>query len=684
MLIAVMAALACLGGSGCSNSSPDASPARPAGPPQLADSLGAPADLPSRGTSAADLTKSGDEYETGLPNNLVFPIPGRASYQPSGPAGGPLDSVAYAVYSFDVAAYSGPGELHLGWELAPIDGHAWLGLANYVSNCWEFFSLPADGVLSFDLAGGNYTRPDGFLYAAVILVGLDGAALRTIGLSDNTPPIAKFNAAGELLVNFNDVLTLEATPSFDPDGSIVKYEFDLEDDGTYFDKGSTPSISHKYSKSGHQLAHLRVTDNDGASAETTVDVVVSWLHTISDGIFDSACNLIIDPNDGNLIYVGAMQNVGQGGFEGFVGKYDFSLGEPIWEKSYGEAGNDFFYGLAQDQSSHYYVAGASNDASASCDGVLLKVDADGSLLWDKVWDFAFTESQFCAVDSQERLYFLAQVDGGPGMPNNIFIAQLDLDGVITWQKEYALDDDLYPYGLCFDDADNVYICAGVYVISNSNRDALLISLEPDGQMRFARRMDCGVDEDFTTTSFDGTTVFLGGVLDLGSSDYDSLLAGVGVDGSLKWVESYVTGPGDEGILGNSVPIAGGGCMFSGTAMDPDNYYDALLLLLNEEGDVFSVTALGERHVTDQALCIAGDPYQGVYFGGQLGSIVDSTYTYNPGSLTVLSHTLVDEGDGSWSSPSHSLSAGSGAYADLTGLTRDEGGALIGQFFPQGI
>ena len=72
-------------------------------------------------------------------------------------------------------------------------------------------------------------------------------------------------------------VTLNAAASSDFDGSIVKFEWDFENDGSIdLDTGSTPQAAHTYgAPAGPYTARVRVTDNDGAQATATVELSVT-------------------------------------------------------------------------------------------------------------------------------------------------------------------------------------------------------------------------------------------------------------------------------------------------------------------------------------------------------------------------------------------------------------------------
>jgi PKD repeat protein len=89
----------------------------------------------------------------------------------------------------------------------------------------------------------------------------------------NRPPVASFSATPNPAPTGTPV-TFDASSSNDPDGSIVKYEWDLDGNGTYeTDTGSTPSASKTYATPGETTVGLRVTDDDGATETTSRTVV---------------------------------------------------------------------------------------------------------------------------------------------------------------------------------------------------------------------------------------------------------------------------------------------------------------------------------------------------------------------------------------------------------------------------
>jgi hypothetical protein len=76
-------------------------------------------------------------------------------------------------------------------------------------------------------------------------------------------------------------ITFDGTGSYDPDGTIVSYEWDLDDDGEFDDAvGATPSYTWDSEYTGN--ISLKVTDNDGKEDIDMSTVIVTEFHACSD------------------------------------------------------------------------------------------------------------------------------------------------------------------------------------------------------------------------------------------------------------------------------------------------------------------------------------------------------------------------------------------------------------------
>lgn len=95
-------------------------------------------------------------------------------------------------------------------------------------------------------------------------------------------PIAE--AGGPYDGTVGSLITFDASGSFDPDGDIISYEWDFEDDGIFDEATTSAIISHTYDEEFSGIAFLRVTDNDGLSAIDIASVEVIAPSNGGDGI----------------------------------------------------------------------------------------------------------------------------------------------------------------------------------------------------------------------------------------------------------------------------------------------------------------------------------------------------------------------------------------------------------------
>jgi hypothetical protein len=94
----------------------------------------------------------------------------------------------------------------------------------------------------------------------------------------NRPPVARIDFSPGV-PRSSDPVQFTAVDSFDPDGNIVTYKWDFDNDGTFEVVGEGPTVTRDLS-AGAQRVTLQVVDNapsGGATSNATVDLRVSGL-----------------------------------------------------------------------------------------------------------------------------------------------------------------------------------------------------------------------------------------------------------------------------------------------------------------------------------------------------------------------------------------------------------------------
>jgi PKD repeat protein len=104
-------------------------------------------------------------------------------------------------------------------------------------------------------------------------LGTTATTTRVVNVT-NRAPTASFTVSPSSVATGTNT-TLNAGASSDPDGTIAKYEWDFDNNGTYDATTATSSTTTSYATAGNRTIALRVTDNIGATATTTRTVTVT-------------------------------------------------------------------------------------------------------------------------------------------------------------------------------------------------------------------------------------------------------------------------------------------------------------------------------------------------------------------------------------------------------------------------
>ncbi|MDQ3024318.1 MAG: PKD domain-containing protein [bacterium] len=120
----------------------------------------------------------------------------------------------------------------------------------------------------------------GIYPASLTVTNAGGTDIFNFNLNVNNPPTASFTATPQN-GNPGDPVVLDASASSDPGGSIVKYEWDLDGDGTFeVDGGATPTQATTLpNPAGSVDVSVRVTDDGNATDTATLTLssgILGW------------------------------------------------------------------------------------------------------------------------------------------------------------------------------------------------------------------------------------------------------------------------------------------------------------------------------------------------------------------------------------------------------------------------
>ncbi len=218
-----------------------------------------------KGTLLTDVGTTTVSYLTYRGSSSKIDVPG-SSFTAIVPPAPPSPPVAD--FSYSPAKVSTTDTVVFSDESEDADGEI-------VAWAWSF----GDGSKA-DVQNAQHSYSHSGSYTVKLVVTDDDGNLSVSGTEQlvvqNAPPTAVLEmhpADPRVAVS----AVLDASGSYDADGSIVSYAWDLDGDGTFDVGGSSSDVEHTFFEAGKTTIRLRVTDNEGESdvLKETLNVIPS-------------------------------------------------------------------------------------------------------------------------------------------------------------------------------------------------------------------------------------------------------------------------------------------------------------------------------------------------------------------------------------------------------------------------
>jgi len=200
------------------------------------------------------------------------------------------------------------------------------------------------------------------------------------------------------------------------------YSVQQTSDGGYIVAGYTSS----FGAGGHDVWILKL----------RLDGKEIWNKTYGGTAYDEA-HSIQQTQDGGYIVAGATSSKGAGNYDFWILKLD-DRGNLIWDKTYGGTADDSAHFIRQTQDGGFIVAGDSSSFASTWFAFwILKLDQDGNLVWDKVYERSGWDVATSIQQTQDGGYIVT----GPSPPldrgfSDVWIIKLNPNGDKVWEKTY--------------------------------------------------------------------------------------------------------------------------------------------------------------------------------------------------------------------------------------------------------
>jgi uncharacterized delta-60 repeat protein len=441
----------------------------------------------------------------------------------------------------------------------------------------------------------------------------------------NLPPVAALTADP---VEGLEPLTVEfdASGSSDPDGNIVKYEWDWNGQGVWvIDSGSNPSVQHTYTTPGTYDAAVRVTDDDGDRDTASVEIKVlersgiEWIHTWGGSADDEAFAVTADAA-GNVYVAGGTWSFGMSNGNSLIVKYT-ATGEREWHKTWGGPGGfDFANALAVGGNGNIYVVGRTMSfAIGGVDSFLLRYSPEGELDWRKVWGGADSESASAVgFDESDNVYVVGNTSSFGSGGQDIFILKYAPAGTLLWQKTWG--------GTGNETASSIVVGAdSLFVGGVQSQNALLVKFSLEGELSWARTWggDYYDGSSALAKDNDGNIILAGSTGSFSTGDYDFFVLKYNADGGLLW--GSTTGGNSHDIV-QGVAVDGSCNVYvvgNTNSFGAGDYGSILLVMYSPAGELMWRRTWGEGERSEGADSLTFSPDGKLYLAGSAPDVHSS-------------------------------------------------------------
>lgn len=264
--------------------------------------------------------------------------------------------------------------------------------------------------------------------------------------------------------------------------------------------------------------------------------------------------------DGYLYAAGYQNSQAQGYYDGLLVKYDTD-GNLIWQRDLGEVKYDFINALTTDGSFIYAAGTHYAQGQNTSDALIVKYDTNGNLVWQYCVGSSGNEEFNAIVSDGTYLYAAGRQDAQSEGSWDAFIVKCDASGNLIWQRSLGGSSTDIFYALTLN--GTFIYAAGVQASQGQgNYDALIAKYDTDGNLIWQRGLGTSVDEYFYSIATDETYVYAAGYrYTYGQGSNDAILVKYDTNGNLIWQRS-LKGSSDVRIDtlasdGASLYIAGG-------------------------------------------------------------------------------------------------------------------------------
>jgi hypothetical protein len=374
----------------------------------------------------------------------------------------------------------------------------------------------------------------------------------------------------------------------------------------------------------------------GGSENPPTPAAITWEKTLGGTANDTAGQVLLT-DDGGYIVVGTTSSFGAGGSDVYLVKLD-AEGNVLWEKTYGAEDDEQGRSIARTTDGGYIITGSAYSSPGLLNEhvYLIKIDGAGNTVWRRTYD-EFNGRAAFVLQTSDNGYVLtgsaSELD--PPYPF-LLVLKLDASGDIAWKT--ITGAGLGGWGNSIDQTKaGDYVVTGHwegYPFGGTTRAIVFAKLSANGDIILQKELGSFFGDVGTSIkeTADGGYIVAGAESSENGDGFGVYLAEVNTDGDVVWKSNYGSTTND---IGNSVQQTGDG-----------GYIVAGATYVSGNGDVYLIKTDGQGELLwEKTFGGAGDDVGMSVLQAADGGYMIAGYTNSFGAGGSDIYLIKTDGDG---------------------------------------
>ncbi len=192
----------------------------------------------------------------------------------------------------------------------------------------------------------------------------------------------------------------------------------------------------------------------------------------------SVCHGICKSNDNKYVLCGHSQDVNNRDSFGDVQAMMINDdGDTLWNRIYEDIGEETAYAIVSTNDGGFVMTGRDENNNNK-DLALIKIDANGNLLWfnffgGNTWDEGF----YVIEDQQGNLLACGMSQSND---SQVYVVKTNSSGILIWERTFGRSDRSEK-GFCIQQTSGGYVISGSqYIVENIDDDIYLLKIDNEG------------------------------------------------------------------------------------------------------------------------------------------------------------------------------------------------------------